>query len=134
MKCITFGLLSCMFFGQASALERVPDTTLSERFGFFIDNTKNFMAVNPISTNVLMGAFAVTMVGAGYVAASCFDCLPASAPSVNTIKDEIRKILPKQTPLVIAAECAFGLVVAHLLQNVPGFVGRLFQDPLWDGV
>jgi hypothetical protein len=134
MKRITFGLLSCMIFGQVSAfIEVIHGPTFGDRLGFFMENTKDLMERHPNRMKGLMGALAVATVGAGYVAASYFDRLPASAPSVSTIKGEISKVLPKQTPLVIAAECVLGLAAAYLLQDVPAFVGSLFQDPFPDG-
>lgn len=134
MKRITFGLLSCMIFGQVSAfIEVVHGPTFGERLGFFMENTKDLMERHPNRTKGFMGALAVATVGAGYVSASYFDCLPAAAPSVSTIKGEISKILPKQTPVVIAVECVLGLAAAYLFQDVPAFVGSLFANPFPDG-
>lgn len=130
MKNITFGLLSCMVFWQTSAIEVISGPAFSDRLGFFMENTKDLMELHPNRTKALL---ALAVVGAGYVTASYFDRLPASAPSVSTIKGEISKVLPKQTPVVIAAECVLGLAAAYLLQDVPAFVGSLFANPFPDG-
>lgn len=130
-KKIVFSALVVMHVMQstlcaADGITLVPEPSLSQTFGYF---TRNVSDIARQHQYVSTGIVAALTLGAGYVAASAFDWLPAWIPSAQKVCRRIGKALPQQTFEVVAGEVALGLGLAYVLRDVPTEIGYLFQSP-----
>jgi len=125
-----FAFLTCMIFGQLTAIEVIPNPTLADRLSYFAQNLRDFADMRPQAAATLVVAL---VTGSGYCLASYFDCLPAAIPSVSNVKKKICKALPEQTPGVVVGEIWLGLIAVYFLQDLPAFIGSWFENPLPDG-